>query len=280
MTGTRASATDARAARRGDSSAGTRDSVSALERGFAVLHCFAPGIAALTHQQIARQTCLPKATVSRVTQTLVRLGYLDNAHDDGKYRLTARSLEIGQIYLSNVDVRSVAQPLMRQLADDTAATVNLVVRSGDQLVVVETTRSDAAVVAINSRIGFAFPILQTAIGRAFLAGLPKAEQAAAIRALRGTVPAHAWKALQATATQALRDVERKGYCALIGEWRPGVNSVATPIRGRHPGELYVINCAGPAQHLSPEAMETEVGPRLLAIARHIEHATHVNWRHP
>ncbi|MBU1357455.1 MAG: IclR family transcriptional regulator [Gammaproteobacteria bacterium] len=258
--------------------AGARESVSALERGFAVLHCFEAGLPSLSHQEITRKTGLPKATVSRVTQTLVKLGYLDGSHDDGRFRLTAKTLSVGQIYLSNVDVRAIAQPLMRELADATKATVNLVVRSGDHLVVVATVRSDQALVSINSRIGFAFPILQTAIGRAYLCGLPRAEQADTIRALRGTVPSHAWKAMQGAALDAIATFAKTGYCALMGEWRSGVNSVAVPVWSRPDGELYVINCAGPSMHLSPEGIEQHVAPSLLQIARRIEQSTNVNWR--
>ncbi len=252
--------------------------VSALERGFAVLHCFAPGTPALTHQQIGRATGLPKATVSRTTQTLVKLGYLDASHSDGRFRLTAKTLAIGHIYLSNVDVRAIAQPLMAELAEHTRATVNLAVRSGDQLVVVETVRSDAAVVAINSRIGFPFPVLRTAIGRAWLAGLPKGQRAKAVAALRHTVAAHEWKAMKEKADKAIAECDARGFCALWGEWREGVNSVAAPIHTGREGEIYVVNCAGPTPHLAPGSLEGDVGPRLLKIVQHIEKSVNVSWR--
>jgi len=254
------------------------DSVSALERGFAVLHSFAPGTPALTHQQIGRATGLPKATVSRVTQTLVKLGYLDATHSDGRFRLTAKTLAVGHIYLSNIDVRAIAQPLMAELAERTRATVNLAVRSGNQIVVVETVRSDAAVVAINSRIGFQFPILQTAIGRAYLAGLPGPERAQAVKALRPTVAAHEWKSMQEKVATAVAECDARGFCALWGEWREGVNSVAAPIHTGKEGELYIVNCAGPAPHLAPDSLESDVGPRLLKIVQSIEKAVNVSWR--
>lgn len=258
--------------------ADSSDSVSALERGFRVLHCFGPGISVLSHLQIARATAMPKATVSRITQTLVKLGYLNAGHADGHFRLTAKTLELGHIYLSNVDVRAIAQPLMAQLADQTRATVNLVVRSGDHLVVVETCRSDAAVVAINSHIGFRFPILQTAIGRAYLSGLDACERASTVKALRHSVAAHEWKEIQVRVAKATDECAERGFCTLMGEWRQGVNSVAAPIHAGRDNQLYVINCAGPALHLEPYSLQTDVGPKLLQIVREIEKAVNVSWQ--
>ena len=257
-----------------------RDSVSALERGFAVLHCFGPGVHAVAHQQIAKQTGLPKATVSRITQTLVKLGYLDASNEDGRFRLTAKALDLGYIYLSNIDIRSVAYPLMRELTQCASATVNLVVRSGDHMVVVETLRSENATVAIQSRIGFQFPILQTAIGRAYLAGLTLERREEVVQSLRPTVPAHAWKTILQRVAQAVQEYEKRGYCALWGEWRAGVHSAATPIRDATRDELYVINCAGPSPQLSKMNLQRNVGPRLVKIARQIEEITNVSWRQP
>jgi DNA-binding IclR family transcriptional regulator len=250
-------------------------SVSALERGFLVLHCFEAGVGALTHQQIVRKTGLPKATVSRITQTLVHLGYLEGGHEDGRYRLTARTLEVGHAYLANVDVRSVARPLMRELVERTRATVNLSVRSADHLVVVETMRSEGAVVSVNLSIGFQFPILQTAIGRAYLAGLPEDQRKQLVQSLRSSAAAHEWKALQERVATAVRECETSGFCSLRGEWRLGVNSVAVPI---HADDLYVLNCAGPAPLFNPATMKREIGPRLVEIARQIEKEVNVSWR--
>src|SRR5262249_39391290 len=141
---------------------------------------------------------------------------------------------------------------------------------GNSLVVIETVRSEAAVVSVNSRVGFQFPILQTGIGRAYLASLPEAERGAAIEALRETLAAHEWRSMRTRVAAAIAECDRRGFCCLTGEWRLAVNSVAAPIRlGDHDSERYVLNCAAPESHLSPAFMEKQVGPRLLAIAHHV-----------
>src|SRR5690606_5452262 len=53
-----------------------RQFVTALARGLEVLSCFRASNVALGNQDIARLCRLPKSTVSRLTTTLTRLGYL------------------------------------------------------------------------------------------------------------------------------------------------------------------------------------------------------------
>src|SRR5690606_34923895 len=70
--------------------------VSALARGLKLLRCFEPGQAFLGNQELAERTGFSKATVSRLTYTLVRLGYL-NYHPE-KYRYSLGSAVLVTAY--------------------------------------------------------------------------------------------------------------------------------------------------------------------------------------
>jgi DNA-binding IscR family transcriptional regulator len=50
--------------------------ITALARGLDVLACFRSGDRSLSNQQIAERCGLPKSTITRITYTLTRLGYL------------------------------------------------------------------------------------------------------------------------------------------------------------------------------------------------------------
>ena len=60
---------------------------------------------------------LPKSTVSRLTYTLTKLGYLHYVRESGKYRLGTATLALGSAVLGRFDVRDLARPLMQELAD-------------------------------------------------------------------------------------------------------------------------------------------------------------------
>ncbi|MCO3057777.1 IclR family transcriptional regulator, partial [Pseudomonas aeruginosa] len=60
-----------------------RQFVTALARGLELLRCFTPRESLLGNQELARKTGLPKPTVSRLTHTLTRLGYLRHLPQSG-----------------------------------------------------------------------------------------------------------------------------------------------------------------------------------------------------
>ena len=86
-----------------------RQFVEALARGLEVLRAFAPNQVLLGNQEIARATGLPKPTVSRLTYTLTKLGYLTYSDRLGKYQLGAPALALGYAVLSNMGIRQLAQ---------------------------------------------------------------------------------------------------------------------------------------------------------------------------
>ena len=69
-----------------------RHFVTALGRGLEVLACFRHGDRMLGNQDIARACGLPKSTVSRLTNTLTKLGYLVYVEDSAKYSLGTATL--------------------------------------------------------------------------------------------------------------------------------------------------------------------------------------------
>src|SRR5450759_540754 len=94
-----------------------RQFVNALARGLEILRCFRPGEEYLTNTELAKRTGMPKPTISRLTYTLTKLGYLGFSDDRGQYFLGSGVLSLGYSLLSNRDVRPLARPVMQELAE-------------------------------------------------------------------------------------------------------------------------------------------------------------------
>src|SRR5204862_7582134 len=77
-----------------------RHFVTALARGLEVLACFRSGDTLLGNGDLAERCRLPKSTVSRLSPTPARLGYLRYVEDAGKYRLGGSTLALGSAMLS------------------------------------------------------------------------------------------------------------------------------------------------------------------------------------
>ena len=115
-----------------------RHFVTALSRGLDVLSCFRSGSRMLGNQEISERCRLPKSTVSRLTYTLTKLGYLHYVKESGKYRLGTATLALGSAVLGRFEVRDLARPLMQELADSTGTSVALGARQRLSMVCVNS----------------------------------------------------------------------------------------------------------------------------------------------
>lgn len=242
--------------------------VTALARGLDVLRCFEPGDVSLGNLEIARRTGLPKPTVSRLTYTLTSLGYLTYSERHGTYQLGSGVLSLGYAMLAGLSIRERARPLMQEFADDVDATIALGARDRMSMVYTEVCRGPGAV-TLRMDVGSRIPIATTSMGRAFLAALPDSERDYLMQHIRKRAESAAeFRKIEKGIEKAREDIARRGFCLSIGEWRHDVNAAGVAVAG-HDGEIFGLNCGGPAFRLSPELLEEDYGPRLVELARRI-----------
>ena len=245
-----------------------RHFVTALARGLEVLACFRSGDAMLGNGELAERCQLPKSTVSRLAQTLARLGYLIYVADVGKYRLGGSTLALGSTMLSGMGIRQLARPMMQEVADFSHAVVALGVRVGLGVIYVEVCRSTAAL-TLSLDVGSRVPLATTAIGRAYLAIAPDDEREDLMNQLRA-MDEPSWPRERRGLETAFEQHRKIGCCSSFGEWQSDISGVAI---GFHPGgglPAMALNCGGHSFSLPREFLLGEVRPRLASVARRLE----------
>jgi DNA-binding IclR family transcriptional regulator len=245
-----------------------RHFVTALSRGLDVLSCFRSGSRLLGNQDISERCRLPKSTVSRLTYTLTKLGYLHYVKESGKYRLGTATLALGSAVLGRFDVRDLARPLMQELADATGTSVALGARQRLSMVCVEVCKGNA-VLSLNMEVGMRLPLGTSAIGRGYLAMCSEAERTDLLEQLK-ELDHLAWPALKTSIEKSLAMYEEFGVCSSFGEWQPDVNGIAVGFRPGNGLPPMAINCGAPAFKVSPDFLLSEVRPRLIDLVRRIE----------
>jgi DNA-binding IclR family transcriptional regulator len=244
--------------------------VSALARGLELLRAFAPNENLLGNQEIAARTGLPKPTVSRLTHTLTRLGYLTYSERLGKYQLGTPVLSLGYAVLANMGVRQIARPYMQALADLTGASVALGSRDRLSLIYVEYCRPHSTV-TLRLEVGSRIPIATTSMGRALLAVLPESERRYLMDYMARR-EGERWPQLRARIERAIEEYATRGFTTSIGEWQKDVNAVGVAMVPADGSPILAFNCGGPSFLLSRERLEGEVGPRLVNLVRNVEAA--------
>ena len=249
---------------------GDRQFATTLARGLEVLRCFTPLEPLLGNKEISVRTGLPKPTVSRLTYTLTKLGYLRHNMRLGKYQLGSAVLSIGYPLLASMNVRQVARPLMKELADYCSGWVSMGVRDRLNMVYVETCRSGNGITTLPD-IGTSVPISQSVIGRAFLAACTPAEREAVLNQLKVKDP-DAYRKYRAQIDKSLEDIRARGFCASMGELRREHFAVGVPMRRTVDGEIVAFNAGIPAFMVKKGQLEDDIGPRLVTMVRNIEAA--------
>jgi len=152
-----------------------RHFVTALARGLEVLACYRHGDRVLGNQDLSQRCGLAKSTVSRLTHTLTKLGYLIYVEDSAKYSLGPATLSLGSAMLSRLDIRKLAHPLMQHLAEFGQCMVSLGSRDRLSMIYIDAVRGSAAV-TLSLDTGARIQIATSAMGRAYLTAIPENER--------------------------------------------------------------------------------------------------------
>jgi DNA-binding IclR family transcriptional regulator len=248
---------------------GDRQFATTLARGLEVLRCFTPTEPMLGNKEISVRTGLPKPTVSRLTYTLTKLGYLRHNMRLGKYQLGSAVLSIGYPLLASMSIRQIARPFMKELADYVNGSVNMGIRDRLNMVYVEACRSGNLTTLPD--IGTSVPIAQSVIGRAFLYACTPPERESVLNQMKVKEP-EMLRRFQPAITKSLEEIRSRGFCVSTGELRREVHAVGVPMRRNVDGEIVTFNCGVPAFMVKKGQLEDDFGPRLVSMVRNIEAA--------
>jgi DNA-binding IclR family transcriptional regulator len=250
---------------------GDRQFVVALQRGLDILRCFRPTDEALGNQELAERTRLPKATVSRLTYTLSKLGYLVYLEETGRYRMGVRVLGLGYACLSGLKIRETAMPYMQAMANHAGdgSLVSLGGRDDLAMLYIACARS-AGMVSLQLNVGSRISLSRSSMGWAYLAAISDAERAELLPRLREKAGPERWPAIEGGIQRAAQEIRERGFCTNFGEWHTQVHSVAVPFRLPHQDmPVLAFNCGGPSYLLSKDRLENDLGPRLVELVRNV-----------
>ena len=234
-----------------------------LERGIEILRAFRPGSEVLGNGELAERTGLARATVSRLTQSLVESGFLQYDAALRAYRLGAPVLSLAHAMRGGSAVLQVAAPLMRELAQAEHLNVGLAMADRDEMVYLESIRYSRKASLRTVVAGQRVPMALTSLGRAWLAVAPEHERDALMAHFSGRF-AH-WPELEAQIQAAVAHVRRHGWC--IASWQPEVMAMSTPLRlGHFP--VHVLNVSLSTRASMREASR-ELAPHLMKLAADI-----------
>ncbi len=235
-----------------------------LVRGVEVLRAFRQGVDLLGNGDIAERTSLSKATVSRLTQTLVACGMLEHDPAARAYRLAPSVLSLAHAMRLGSPILKVAAPKMRALAEKRRVNVGLAAPDRDAMVYLESFRFNARVSLRSVVAGQRVPIELTSLGRAYLSTLDSAERRRTLDGAKRLRP-NSWNTVNREVETALSLLARQDYC--WASWQPSVVALATPLRVSG-DQVYALNISV-ASNRAAERVARELRNALLDVKAEI-----------
>lgn len=247
-----------------------RQFVTSLSRGLSILTAFTSGDMRLGNQELAERVKLTKPTVSRLTYTLTRLGFLQHCPDIGKYQLGTAALALGYRSMSNMYIRTIAKPFLDKAALDLNMCAALGYRDELNVVYLEYARGPS-LLSYSQQPGSRIPLATTALGRSIIVTMSDVEREILLQELCQSVSRESWPRVDAGIKQALADYDELNLIVSLGDWEPEVHSVGTPLRFADGHSNMALMLGGAARQFDRRKLIEEIGPYLSRLAQNIKH---------
>ena len=238
--------------------------VVALSRGLAILSSF-ENVLYMSHKQICEVTNLPKSTVTRLLNTLVVENYLIKNSND----LYSKGIKLKALSNEQNHKLTLLQPLLKNFAEKTQASVNLAICQGDLMFYIACYQSNDKI-SVNFHEGTTVPIEVTALGRAYYARASKSN--------RESVHFYLKKRLGEMYEAAIKQLEQSdsfyadnGYAYSNGEFSDDILAAAFAIEPKDSAQgcFYSLNASVPRKLWREQKFIDEVIPALEQLSKTI-----------
>lgn len=246
--------------------ADSKDYVTSLARGLAVIRCFDRDHCRLTLTEVAARTDLARATARRFLHTLYALGYVET---DGKlFWLSPKVLNLGFSYLSSQPLVELIQPYIKEVSEHTGESCSVSVLDLPDVVYIARSLTQQ-LMSVSLNIGSRLPALSTSMGRILLAALPDEEIIDFIKSQDiKKFTNHTLTDYSSILNEVLA-ARSQCYSVVNEELEIGLSSVSVPIRNKQGKFLAAINISSQPQKMDKKRLRDELLPSLQAAASKI-----------
>jgi len=240
--------------------------VQSLDRAFDILELLSREQHGLTLTEIGNCLDLHKSTVYRLLQALKQRGYIEKSAR-GNYRLGMEFIELSSWYLNNLELKTEAQPVLRELSSLSGNTAFLATLQESEVVYIDKMETFNSLRKY-SIIGQRAPLYCTALGKSMLTGKTGDQ----IRRLYQDVDMKAFTAKTITTlddlVEEIATTRRRGWSLDDEEYEEGLRCIGAPIRDYRAEVIAAVSTSGYTSVITRERVE-EIAAYVVKAARDI-----------
>ncbi len=202
--------------------------VQALDRALDILETLAVEGRGMGVTELGQRVGLHKSTVHRLLATFAEWGYVEKNPQDDRYKLGLKVIDLGSIFLNNIELKTEALPYLSELKEKSRQPVHLARMEDGQVVYIEKVDVISSI-RMYSEIGRRVHAHSTALGKVMMAHMSVSE-------VEDIVSARGLAAVTAdTITdkqmlmEELKITRDRGYALDDQENETGIRCMAAPI---------------------------------------------------
>jgi len=242
-----------------------------IERASAILDILGQTPQGISIRDLSAKMNLPKGTTHRFLSSLSYFGYVRQDHKTKDYYLGLKLVELGQLLLSQLDLRKEAEPFLRELAEKIKETIHLVFLDRNEIVYIDKMETDhnQGGLKMASRIGLRNPVHSCAVGKVLLSHLSGKELNDIFKE-KGLA-----KRTENTITDPgklrdhLRIVKAQGYAIDDEENEKGIRCVGAPIFNESGKVVAAISISGPGFRVTKKVIQDSLRNEVMETALRI-----------
>ena len=231
-----------------------RSGVQSLGRAFAIMEEVARNRDGIALADLSKRVGLHNSTTFHLVKTMVALGYVRQMKDTKRYRIGRPLFALAASALDEIEMVSLATPVLEDLSRETGESGHFAVRMGDSVVVIARTAGPGAF-QLADRVGVVRPAHCTALGKIILAALRPEQLERYLD--RVELKPYTPKSIveRGVLRKEIEDVRQSGIAFDDGEFDPEVRCVAVPVRDFTGQVVGTIGISGPIWRLSIQALQ-------------------------
>lgn len=231
--------------------------VQSIARAFAILEEIARNRDGIGLAELSKRVGLHNSTTFHLVRTMVSLGFARQMKDSKRYRIGRPLFALAANALDEIEMTSLATPVLEDLSRETGESSHFSVRMGGDVVVMARTSGPGAF-QLSDRVGVVRPAHCTALGKIMLAAMPPKQFEGFVELAE--LKAHTPNTI--TTADRLRreiaEVRRTGVAYDDGEFDTELRCVALPVRDFTGQVIGAIGISGPVWRLSIDVLQKRV----------------------
>lgn len=233
------------------------NTIQSIDRAFEILETLSMESRGMSIKELSERLTLNKSTVHRILATLIAWGYVEKNNEDKRYRLGPKIINLGSVYLNNIELKTEALPYLHNLKEKTNQVVHLAIIENGDVVYLDKIEI-VSNIRMYSKIGKRAMCHNTGLGKAMMAFMPEKDVDRILRdkgmprITDNTITDP--KALK----EQLRVIRNQGWAIDDEENEMGIRCVAVPVYDYTGNVIAAISSTGPLDIYTYEYLEETV----------------------